>query len=60
MDLETLAPQVGPQPTTLRLKAVRVVLDAVATRCYKLHRDRETAAEAANRKRTTLSNVTPS
>jgi len=31
-----LAPQVGLEPTTLRLTAVRVVLVPAATGCYKL------------------------
>ena len=31
-----LAPQVGLEPTTLRLTAVRVVLTSAATGCYKL------------------------
>ena len=34
--LERLAPQVGLEPTTLRLTAVRVVLTPAATGCYKL------------------------
>ncbi len=34
--LDLLAPQVGLEPTTLRLTAVRVVLTPAATGCYKL------------------------